>query len=82
MDLTTIFGKYAGQPLLDPMRVSCDVDPVIEDMQLAATHVGLTVRMRWPDSHADQRYNMHRVNVPVEKRDDGRYYIAPHFTRG
>lgn len=82
MDLKAIFGKYAGQALLDPMRVTCDIDPVLEDLKAAATHVGLTVRVKWPDSMGDTRYNMQRMNVPVEKRTDGKYYILPNFTRG
>lgn len=82
MDLKAIFGKYAGQALLDPMRVTCDMDPVLEDMKIAASHVGLTVRVGWPDSKPNGRYNMQRMNVPVEKRDDGKFYILPNFTRG
>jgi len=82
MDLKAIFGQYAGKALLDPMRVTCDIDPVLEDMRMAASHVGLSVTVRWPNAKSDGRSNMHRLNVPVEKRDDGRYYIVPNFTRG
>jgi|GEM_PF-6232467 hypothetical protein len=49
---------------------------------MAASHVGLSVTVRWPNAKSDGRSNMHRLNVPVEKRDDGRYYIVPNFTRG
>lgn len=81
-NLNAIFGKYAGQALKDPDRLTCDIDGVYESMQSDALKNGLELRVLFPDSLADFGHNPNRANVFVEKDATGKLRIADKFTLG
>lgn len=82
MNLQDIFGKYAGQTLKDPMRVSCDIDDVLEDIKATASQHGYSLRVQWPSSCGDCRQNMGRVNIAVKEEGNGKLYIQNQFWLG
>jgi hypothetical protein len=43
MDLTKIFGKYVGVVIRNPDRMTCDVDPVTEEIQATGLKNGFGV---------------------------------------
>jgi len=64
-DLTSVFSKYTGQVLLDPNRMTCDMDSVIEKIRDEAAQLRLRVRVEYPDSlfTTDIRHDRLRVLV-------------------
>ena len=81
MDLNKIFGKYAGQTLLDPNRKTVLLDYTLLALEGDAIKHGLFLRMNW-DGQPAQHPNPKRLNVNVETRADGKIYIKPDFHLG
>ena len=82
MNLQDIFGKYAGQTLKDPMRVTCDVDSVLEEIKATAAQHGYSLRVQWPNACGDCRKNISRVNLAVKEEGNGKLYIQNKFWLG
>ncbi|WP_435641438.1 hypothetical protein [Micavibrio aeruginosavorus] len=82
MDLSKIFGQFAGQTLKNPQRMTCDMDDVLTNMQDVAAQNGLTLRVKWEGRMHDQMHNPNRVNVNVETGADGKIRITPDFQIG
>ena len=75
-NLNKIFGKFAGRELLDPKRMTCEEDPVIEEMQVEAAKNSLTLQVLFPNTGSDCSFNPNRVNAVVEKGADGKYRVS------
>jgi len=81
-NLTAIFGKYVGQTLKDPDRITCDMDSVLLAMQADATKNGLELRVLFPGKMADFGNNSNRANVFVEQDAGGKLRVANKFNFG
>jgi hypothetical protein len=82
VNLKEIFGKFAGQELRDPRRLTCDMDPVLMDMDAAARKNGLQLRFLFPGGGATDDYNTKRVNAYAEKNPRGGWRVADKFDLG
>jgi hypothetical protein len=76
MDLTTIFGKYAGLEVTHSSGRVADNDPVIADMEKTAEDNGLRLRVFTPEymvGTAD--FCLNRVNVRLGYDDNNRLVV-------
>ena len=81
-NLTAIFGKYVGQTLKNPDRITCDMDTVLMGMEADATKNGLELRVLFPGKLADFGNNPNRANVIVEQDSGGKLRVANKFNLG
>ncbi len=82
LDLTAIFGKFAGQPLKDPRRLTADIDTVAEQMRDTAKQHGLTLRLKFPGMMHTQDAKPNRVNADVERDAAGKFSVKGNFRIG
>ncbi len=82
MNLQDIFGKYAGQQLKSPLRMTCETDDLLDEIKTTASQHGLTLRIQWPHSCGDCRQNMNRVNLAVTDAGNGKLSIENKFWLG
>lgn len=57
-------------------------DPLLVEMRQTAKENGLTLRIWLPGTLGTMDMRPNRVNVHVEKHEDGKWRIAPQFTLG
>jgi hypothetical protein len=78
--ISEAFAKFAGKALLNPERMTCDVDTVLEDLRTEAAEVyGLDVHVEFPGKNApDMRDD--RLLVAVKK--EGSVYKIADFKIG
>lgn len=72
--LKQIFGKFSGQPLLNPDRLTCDVDPVVEAIREEAAQHGLEVLVEFPGKPRIPDTRQDRLRVEVNN-DCGTYRV-------
>ncbi len=82
LDLSAIFGKFAGQQVKDPNRLTADIDTVAEQMRDTAKQHGLTLRLKFPGMMYTQDAKPNRVNADVEKDANGALRIKGNFRIG
>ena len=82
LNLTAIFGKFAGQPLKDPRRLTADIDTVAEQMREIAKQHGLTLRLKFPGMMHTQDARRDRVNADVERDAAGNFRVKGNFRIG
>lgn len=72
--LTQIFGKFSGQTILNPNRMTCDVDMVLEEIRAEAEQHGLDVLVEYPGAQniPDSRQDRLRVEL---NNDRGTYKV-------
>lgn len=96
--LKGIFAKFAGQevPLLEkPYKIEIgqktyegtdyqlpENNPVIEDIEKTAAANGLTPRIWTPGVFGTTDWNPRRVNIYIERADDGKWRIKNDFIPG
>lgn len=80
--LSKIFGKFAGQALLDPNRLTCNMDPVLMEMDTEARKNGLQLRFLFPGAGATDDMQLNRVNAFAEKNAKGGWQVANKFYIG
>ena len=81
-DLKTIFGRFVGKTLQDPMRLSCDMDTVLCAMEAEAKKNGLELRVHFPDMMSDCGYIENRANVTAESDGHGKFRVTNKFNLG
>lgn len=81
-DLKAIFGRFAGQPLKDPDRMTADIDDVYAQMEQAAQANGFQLRVIFPGKPADFGHNPNRATVFAEVDKNGRFRVGNKFTIG
>lgn len=81
-NLKAIFGKFSGQPLKNPDRMTCDVDGVLSELADTARKNGLELRVLFPGKMHDFGANPNRVNIPVEKDSAGKLRVGKNFSIG
>lgn len=81
-NLKAIFGKFTGQPLKDPNRLTCDVDGVLAEMASTAQKNGLELRVLFPGKMEDFGHNPNRANVTVEQDAGGKLRVGNKFSIG
>ncbi len=78
--LTQVFGKYTDQTVLNPNRITCDVDMVVAAIREEAAEHGLEVQMDYPDQTSTTDFCNDRLRVSV--KDDGGVLKVAGFTIG
>lgn len=78
--LTQVFGKYTDQIILNPKRITCDVDMVVASIREEAAEHGLELQMEYPDHTAPTDVRDDRLRVSV--KDDGGILKVAGFTIG
>lgn len=82
-DLSKIFNQFVGQGLLDPQRISHDLDMTLSRIEKAAKENGLELDFVFPGEKAKQTASPDHVNVQLEESANGRYkYIIKNISVG
>jgi hypothetical protein len=94
-DLHAIFNKFAGKevPMQEEkftirgktytqVKPADDKDPVINDMNAAASANGLKLRLWWPGMAGTMDFRTDRVNAHIEKAPDGKWRVSRDFHIG
>jgi hypothetical protein len=81
-DLKAIFGKYAGQTLKDPNRLSCDIDSTAAAMQKTAADYGFKLSLKFPHTTMTTGAGKHQVDIDVEKNKAGKFVVTNRINWG
>ena len=95
MNLTAIFGKFAGREIrmtekevdlgfakVPTVELANPRDPLIMHMRKAADDNGLRLRLFWPGVMGTTDVRHDRVTVNIVKGSDGKWRIANDFRIG
>ena len=75
-NLSALFNKFVGQRIKNPNRLTCDIDPVMYEMEGVARQNGLDLRVILPGEHSDRTPRPDRVTVyAADQQANGSFRI-------
>lgn len=75
-NITAVFNQFAGKTLLNPGRITADVDTVLMEMEDVAKANGVRLRVLFPDRMHTMDYRTDRINAHVVENPNGTYTIS------
>lgn len=72
--LKEIFGRFSGQTILNPQRLTCDTDTVVEAIRAEAAEHGLDVLVEYPGTPKIPDTRQDRLRVELNN-DCGVYKV-------
>jgi len=75
--------KIRGREMeFDQVELADANDPVLAEISQAAAKSGLSLRVFWPGIMGTADYQPSRLNIGIQKEEDGKWRISPDFRLG